>query len=160
MIFIKKHKWTLIALCILVILWIVMEVAGTLIGRYRSSLWEQLPTLRNQAEASKIEEKVESLRSIGAFFINSSGYLIYFFMALPLLSLVLKLDWWLTLAYYLLAHLCTYIFSCLIMGGGLEMFTAPLRQSGYMVLRGYLIWAVFAIILYLRKQQSKKNNPV
>ena len=88
---------------------------------------------------------------------NFWGYLIYFFMALPLLTLLFKLEPWLTLAYYLLAHLCTYIFSCLIMGGGLEMVTAPLKQSGYMMLRGYLIWAICAIALHFWKGQKRKK---
>ena len=56
--FIKKHKWTLITLCALVVLWAVLQAAGTLIGRYQRSLWEQLPTLRNHAEVLAIEAKV------------------------------------------------------------------------------------------------------
>mgnify|MGYP003370415352 CR=1 FL=1 len=156
MTFIKKHKWTLIVLCALVVLWTVLEVAQVLLAHYDSSLREQLFDLRNQAQVETIEAKIEFLQPVIRFVGNSSFYLIYFFMALPLLTLLFKLDSWLTLAYYLLAHLCTYIFSCLIMGGGLEMFTAPLKQSGYMVLRGYLIWAVFAAVLYLRKRQQQK----
>ena len=152
--FIKKHKWTLITLCSLVVLWAVLQAAGTLIGRYETSLWEQLPTLRNHAEVLAIEAKVESLRSIGAFFNKFSAYLIYFFMALPLLSLVFKLDWWLTLAYYLLAHLCTFIIV------GRDMFIGFFRWSGRMVLKGYILWAIFALVLYLRKRQEEKNNAV
>lgn len=156
MTFIRKHKWTLIVLCALVVLWTVLEVAQVLLAHYDSSLREQLFDLRNQAQVEAIEAKIEFLQPIIRFVGNSSFYLIYFFMALPLLTLLFKLDSWLTLAYYLLAHLCTYIFSCLIMGGGLEMVTAPLKQSGYMVLRGYLIWAIFAAVLYLRKRQQQK----
>ena len=156
MTFIKKHKWTLIVLCALVVLWTVLEVAQVLLAHYDSSLREQLFDLRNQAQVETIEAKIEFLQPVIRFVGNSSFYLIYFFMALPLLTLLFKLDSWLTLAYYLLAHLCTYIFSCLIMGGGLEMVTAPLKQSGYMMLRGYLIWAVFAVVFYLRKRQQQK----
>ena len=156
MTFIKKHKWTLIVLCALVVLWTVLEVTQGLLTQYTSSLREQLPALRNQAQVEAIEAKIEFWQPISQFMVNSWGYLIYFFMALPLLTLLFKLDSWLTLAYYLLAHLCTYIFSCLIMGGGLEMVTAPLKQSGYMMLRGYLIWVVFAAVLYLRKRQQQK----
>ena len=156
MTFIKKHEWTLIVLCALVVLWTVLEVAQVLLAHYDSSLREQLPALRNQAQVEAIEAKIEFWQPINQFMVNSWGYLIYFFMALPLLTLLFKLDSWLTLAYYLLAHLCTYIFSCLIMGGGLEMFTASFQWSGYMVLRGYLIWAVFAAVLYLRKRQQQK----
>ena len=156
MTFVRKHKWTLIVLCALVVLWTVLEVGQGLLTQYTSSLREQLPALRNQAQVEAIEAKIEFLQPIIRFVGNSWGYLIYFFMALPLLTLLFKLDSWLTLAYYLLAHLCTYIFSCLIMGGGLEMVTAPLKQSGYMVLRGYLIWAVFAVVFYLRKRQQQK----
>lgn len=156
MTFIKKHKWTLIVLCALVVLWTLRGVTQMLLTNYESTLWEQLPTLRNQAQVEAIEEKIEFLRPIIRFLGDLSIYLIYSFMVLPLLTLVFKLDPWLTLAYYLLAHLCTYIFSCLIMGGGLEMVTAPLKQSGYMMLRGYLIWAVFAVVFYLRKRQQQK----
>ena len=160
MTFIKKHKWTLIVLCALVVLWTVLEVGQGLLTQYTSSLREQLPALRNQAQVEAIEAKIEFLQPIIRFVGNSWGYLIYFFMALPLLTLLFKLDSWLTLAYYLLAHLCTYIFSCLIMGGGLEMVTAPLKQSGYMMLRGYLIWAVFAVVFYLRKKQKTDSSPL
>ena len=156
MTFIKKHKWTLIVLCALVVLWTVLEVTQGLLTQYTSSLREQLPALRNQAQVEAIEAKIEFWQPISLFVSNFWGYLIYFFMALPLLTLLFKLDSWLTLAYYLLAHLCTYIFSCLIMGGGLEMVTVPLKQSGYMMLRGYLIWAVFAVVFYLRKRQQQK----
>ena len=156
MTFVRKHKWTLIVLCTLVVLWTVLEVGQGLLTQYTSSLREQLPSLRNQAQVEAIEAKIEFLQPIIRFVGNSWGYLIYFFMALPLLTLLFKLEPWLTLAYYLLAHLCTYIFSCLIMGGGLEMVTAPLKQSGYMMLRGYLIWAVFAVVFYLRKRQQQK----
>lgn len=160
MTFIRKHKWTLIVLCALVVLWTVLEVTQTLLANYDSSLREQLFGLRNQAQVEAIEAKIEFLQPIIRFVGNSWGYLIYFFMALPLLTLLFKLDSWLTLAYYLLAHLCTYIFSCLIMGGGLEMVTAPLKQSGYMMLRGYLIWAVFAVVFYLRKKQKTDSSPL
>ena len=119
MTFIRKHKWTLIVLCALVVLWTVMEVTQGLLTQYTSSLREQLPALRNQAQVEAIEAKIEFWQPISLFVSNFWGYLIYFFMALPLLTLLFKLDSWLTLAYYLLAHLCTYIFSCLIMGGGL-----------------------------------------
>lgn len=160
MTFIRKHKWTLIVLCALVVLWTVLEVTQTLLAHYDSSLREQLPALRNQAQVEAIEAKIEFWQPISLFVSNFWGYLIYFFMALPLLTLLFKLDSWLTLAYYLLAHLCTYIFSCLIMGGGLEMVTAPLKQSGYMMLRGYLIWAVFAVVFYLRKKQKTDSSPL
>ena len=160
MTFIRKHKWTLIVLCALVVLWTVLEVTQGLLANYDSSLREQLFGLRNQAQVEAIEAKIEFLQPVIRFVGNSSFYLIYFFMALPLLTLLFKLDSWLTLAYYLLAHLCTYIFSCLIMGGGLEMFTAPLKQSGYMMLRGYLIWAVFAVVFYLRKKQKTDSSPL
>ena len=160
MTFIKKHKWTLIVLCALVVLWTVLEVTQGLLTQYTSSLRAQLPALRNQAQVEAIEAKIEFWQPISLFMSNFWGYLIYFFMALPLLTLLFKLDSWLTLAYYLLAHLCTYIFSCLIMGGGLEMVTAPLKQSGYMMLRGYLIWAVFAVVFYLRKKQKTDSSPL
>lgn len=160
MTFVRKHKWTLIVLCALVVLWTVLEVGQGLLTQYTSSLREQLPALRNQAQVEAIEAKIEFWQPISQFMVNSWGYLIYFFMALPLLTLLFKLDSWLTLAYYLLAHLCTYIFSCLIMGGGLEMVTAPLKQSGYMMLRGYLIWAVFAVVFYLRKKQKTDSSPL
>ena len=156
MTFVRKHKWTLIILCALVVLWTVLEVGQGLLTQYTSSLREQLPALRNQAQVEAIEAKIEFLQPIIRFVGNSWGYLIYFFMALPLLTLLFKLDSWLTLAYYLLA----YIFSCLIMGGGLEMVTAPLKQSGYMMLRGYLIWAVFAVVFYLRKKQKTDSSPL
>ena len=157
MTFVRKHKWTLIVLCALVVLWTLRGVTQMLLTNYESTLWEQLPTLRNQAQVEAIEEKIEFLQPIIRFVGNSWGYLIYFFMALPLLTLLFKLEPWLTLAYYLLAHLCTYIFSCLIMGGGLEMVTAPLKQSGYMMLRGYLIWAICSIALYFWKGQKRKK---
>lgn len=160
MTFVRKHKWTLIILCALVVLWTVLEVGQGLLTQYTSSLREQLPALRNQAQVEAIKAKIEFWQPISRFMVNSWGYLIYFFMALPLLTLLFKLDSWLTLAYYLLAHLCTYIFSCLIMGGGLEMVTAPLKQSGYMMLRGYLIWAVFAVVFYLRKKQKTDSSPL
>lgn len=48
MTFIRKHKWTLIVLCALVVLWTVMEVTQGLLTQYTSSLREQLPALRNQ----------------------------------------------------------------------------------------------------------------
>ena len=158
MTFIRKHKWTLIVLCALVVLWTVMEVTQGLLTQYTSSLREQLPALRNQAQVEAIEAKIEFWQPINLFVSNFWGYLIYFFMALPLLTLLFKLEPWLTLAYYLLAHLCTYIFSCLIMGGGLEMVTAPLKQSGYMMLRGYLIWAICAIALHFWKGQKRKKS--
>lgn len=157
MTFIRKHKWTLIVLCALVVLWTVMEVTQELLTQYTSSLREQLPALRNQAQVEAIEVKIEFWQPIRLFVSNFWGYLIYFFMALPLLTLIFKLEPWLTLAYYLLAHLCTYIFSCLIMGGGLEMVIAPLKQSGYMMLRGYLIWAICAIALHFWKGQKRKK---
>ena len=160
MTFVRKHKWTLIVLCALVVLWTVLEVTQTLLANYDSSLREKLFGLRNQAQVETIEAKIEFWQPISLFVSNFWGYLIYFFMALPLLTLLFKLDSWLTLAYYLLAHLCTYIFSCLIMGGGLEMVTAPLKQSGYMMLRGYLIWAVFAVVFYLRKKQKTDSSPL
>ncbi len=160
MTFVRKHKWTLIVLCALVVLWTVLEVGQGLLTQYTSSLREQLPALRNQAQVEAIEAKIEFWQPISLFVSNFWGYLIYFFMALPLLTLLFKLDSWLTLAYYLLAHLCTYLFSCLIMGGGLEMVIAPLKQSGYMMLRGYLIWAVFAVVFYLRKKQKTDSSPL
>ena len=50
MTFIRKHKWTLIVLCALVVLWTVLEVAQVLLAHYDSSLREQLFGLRNQAQ--------------------------------------------------------------------------------------------------------------
>lgn len=160
MTFIKKHKWTLIVLCALVVLWTVRGVTQMLLTNYESTLWEQLPTLRNQAQVEAIEEKIEFLRPIIRFLGDLSIYLIYSFMVLPLLTLVFKLDPWLTLAYYLLAHLCTYIFSCLIMGNSLDLIIPILLWDGYMMLRGYLIWAVFAVVLYLRKKQKTNSSPL
>ena len=29
-----------------------------------------------------------------------------------------------------------------------------------MVLKGYILWAIFALVLYLRKRQEEKNNAV
>lgn len=160
MTFIKKHKWTLIVLCALVVLWTLRGVTQMLLTNYESTLWEQLPTLRNQAQVEAIEEKIEFLRPIIRFLGDLSIYLIYSFMVLPLLTLVFKLDPWLTLAYYLLVHLCTYIFSCLIMGNSLDLIIPILLWDGYMMLRGYLIWAVFAVVLYLRKKQKTNSSPL
>lgn len=160
MTFVRKHKWTLIVLCALVVLWTVRGVTQMLLTNYESTLWKQLPTLRNQAQVEAIEEKIEFLRPIIRFLGDLSIYLIYSFMVLPLLTLVFKLDPWLTLAYYLLAHLCTYIFSCLIMGNSLDLIIPILLWDGYMMLRGYLIWAVFAVVLYLRKKQKTNSSPL
>ena len=79
MTFIKKHKWTLIVLCALVVLWTVLEVAQVLLAHYDSSLREQLPALRNQAQVEAIEAKIEFWQPINQFMVNSWGYLIYFF---------------------------------------------------------------------------------
>ena len=74
----------------------VLEVTQTLLANYDSSLREQLFGLRNQAQVEAIEAKIEFLQPIIRFVGNSWGYLIYFFMALPLLTLLFKLDSWLT----------------------------------------------------------------
>ena len=156
MTFVRKHKWTLIVLCTLVVLWTVLEVGQGLLTQYTSSLREQLPSLRNQAQVEAIEAKIEFLQPIIRFVGNSWGYLIYFFMALPLLTLLFKLEPWLTLAYYLLAHLCTYLFSFLILGGSTDVVSSYFYQSGIRMVIGYLIWAVFAVVFYLRKRQQQK----
>ena len=157
MTFVRKHKWTLIVLCALVVLWTVLEVTQTLLAHYDSSLREQLFDLRNQAQVETIEAKIEFLQPVIRFVGNSSFYLIYFFMALPLLTLLFKLDSWLTLAYYLLAHLCTYLFSCLILGSSTDVVSSYFYQSGIRMVIGYLIWAICSIALYFWKGQKRKK---
>ena len=157
MTFVRKHKWTLIVLCALVVLWTVLEVAQVLLANYDSSLREQLFDLRNQAQVEAIEAKIEFLQPIIRFVGNSWGYLIYFFMALPLLTLLFKLEPWLTLAYYLLAHVCTYLFSCLILGGSTDVVSSYFYQSGIRMVIGYLIWAICSIALHFWKGQKRKK---
>ena len=70
MTFIRKHKWTLIVLCALVVLWTVMEVTQGLLTQYTSSLREQLPALRNQAQVEAIEAKIEFWQPISLFVSN------------------------------------------------------------------------------------------